>query len=70
MNWKFSRVSGTEDKDFLAHSVTVNLCLFILPRGEVFAPSFMLLIKLQTTQLTGTPPFVSLFQQRYGLKII
>lgn len=31
--------SGTEDKDFLAHSVTVNLCL-ILPGGEVSAPFF------------------------------
>lgn len=39
MNWTFSILSSTEDKDFLAHSVTVNLCL-ILPGGEVFALFF------------------------------
>lgn len=30
MNWTFSRLSSREDKDFLAHSVTVNLCLLSL----------------------------------------
>lgn len=35
MNWTFSSLSCTEDKDFRAHSVTVNLCL-ILPGGKVF----------------------------------
>lgn len=54
---------------FGTFSDSKSLC-FILPGREVFAPFFTLLIKLQMSQLTETPPFMSLFQQRYGLKMI